>query len=130
MAKEEEAQPVLRVPFDWFERPPHLRRRRPLGTPESPYQVTITLGLLNGRMECVGVSVEARDNAHVGSGSLLREIPVASLTTEAVQIASDIHAEVSLGPGLPLNWPDMDEEWRESWLQFHESEIRNEDAVR
>ncbi len=67
---------------------------------------------MDDRLECVGLSVSRPEDDAVVNGTLLREIPVERLVAKAVAILNDIDVARSFGPGQPLNWAEMDDEWR------------------
>jgi hypothetical protein len=94
------------------------------------FEVGLHLVEMDNRLECVGLSVSRPDHDVVVNGTLLREIPVERLVAKAVAILNDIDVALSFGPGQPLNWAEMDDEWRARRTEAFRSEAEQEARVR
>ena len=85
---------------------------RPWPSPKrQDYTVRLELDVVNDRVECVGITVRAAKPNRRVSGTTLRELPVASLVSDAFR---DLHnaaiaAQIDPGPGGVV-WHDGKQE--------------------
>jgi hypothetical protein len=78
------------------------------------------MAIVDDAIRCVGISLEAMDAKRAVTGVLLRELPVKELEAEAIaELYAPELANAATPPIRPLNWDEMDEEWRKAYLAHH-----------
>lgn len=95
--------------FKW----PHVRR--------GPWVIELTWGLVEGRVECVGFSVEAVGRKQAVTSTILRSIPLASLIEER---RAERERWLRLSPGQAQRHEEFAEKVRSFGIKYREVPAR------
>lgn len=94
-------------------------RTIPWPSPDVPlYEVAVELGEVQGRMECVGVTVRAKAPGRVVSGTTLRELALGRLVAEALRELQGLYLTAEIGEGEIMNAGDLSAERLRARAEF------------